>query len=167
MFDVFQLDLRPVCSEDKALIAQFVANQWGDDLIVSRGKLHRASSLPGFITLFDDRIVGLVTYHIEENECEIVTIDATQKFQGVGTMLLDAVKEAAQVSGCRRLWLIATNDNLDALRFYQRRGFVLAAIHVNALEKARELKQNIPKIGIDGIPIRDEIELEMDLTNND
>ena len=53
MFDVFQLDLRPVCSEDKALIAQFVANQWGDDLIVSRGKLHRASSLPGFITLFD------------------------------------------------------------------------------------------------------------------
>lgn len=167
MLDVFQLELRPVHPEDKSLIAQFIIGQWGEDLIVSKGKLHRPSTLPGFIIIVDDHIVGLVTYRIEGGECEIVTIDATQKFQGLGTKLLNAVKETAQASGCHRLWLITTNDNLVALRFYQRRGFVLADIHVNALEKSRELKPNIPKIGMDGIPIRDEIKLEMDLTNND
>jgi ribosomal protein S18 acetylase RimI-like enzyme len=79
----------------------------------------------------------------------------------VGSALIEAATQAARRVGCRRLWLITTNDNTHALRFYQKRGFVIAAIHVNALEKARRLKPEIPLIGEDGIPLRDEIELEM------
>jgi len=77
--------------------------------------------------------------------------------------LVAAVKRAAQETGCRRLWLITTNDNLDALRLYQRRGFTLAAVHPNAAAEARRLKPEIPLIGEYGIPIRDELELEMEI----
>jgi N-acetylglutamate synthase-like GNAT family acetyltransferase len=163
---IFEISLRATTLEDRPQVTQFIREQWGEDLVVSREKTHQPSTLPGFIAEYDEYIAGLVTYRIEQNTCEIVTIDATQKFRGIGTMLLDAVKAAAREAGCQRLWLITTNDNLSALRFYQRRGFVLAALHRNAIEKSREIKM-IPKIGMDGIPIRDEIELEMWLETGD
>jgi ribosomal protein S18 acetylase RimI-like enzyme len=90
-----------------------------------------------------------------------VTIDSDKPSIGVGTVLIDAVKEIARQAGCSRLWLITTNDNMNALRFYQKRGFVLVAVHRNALERSRKLKPEIPLIGDDEIPLRDEIELEM------
>lgn len=58
-----------------------------------------------------------------------------------------------------------TDDNLHALRFYQNRGFVLVAVYRNALEISRQLKPEIPLIGKNGIPLRDEIELEYTLSN--
>ena len=61
----------------------------------------------------------------------------------------------------RRAWLITTNDNLDAIRFYQRRGFTIATVHAGAIEQSRTIKPSIPLVGSYGIPIRDEIEFEM------
>ncbi|MBE2222502.1 MAG: GNAT family N-acetyltransferase [Anaerolineae bacterium] len=162
---IFQTTVRATTAADYAQTVQFIREQWGEDAVVSRGVLYQPSTLPGFLAEYDGNIAGLLTYHIKDNECEIVTIDATQRLLGVGTMRLDAVIEAAKEAGCHRLWLITTNDNLPALRFYQRRGFVLVAVHRNAIETSRTLKASIPKIGIDGIPIRDEIELEIDLRN--
>lgn len=103
--------------------------------------------------------VGLVTCHIQGAECESVTLNSLYPATGIGTALVEAVKEAAQSANRRRLWLITTNDNLNALRFYQKRGFVLVAVHRNAVAEAR--KPQIPAIGEHGIPLRDEIELEM------
>jgi N-acetylglutamate synthase-like GNAT family acetyltransferase len=160
---LFQITVRATTAADRPQVSQFLREQWGEDAVVSRGKLYQPSALPGFLAEEDSSIAGLLTYHIKGNECEIVTIDAAQKFRGVGTMLLGVVKEAAKAAGCHRLWLITTNNNLSALRFYQRRGFVLVAVHCNAIEKSRELKPRLPKIGMDGIPIRDELELEMAL----
>lgn len=67
----------------------------------------------------------------------------------------------ALLAGCRRLWLVTCNDNLKALGFYQKRGFCLTALHRNVLEVSRKLKPEIPQIGMDGIPLRDEIEMEL------
>jgi hypothetical protein len=47
------------------------------------------------------------------------------------------------------------------LRWYQKRGFELVAVHRRAVERARLIKPEIPLFGDDGIPIRDEIELEL------
>jgi ribosomal protein S18 acetylase RimI-like enzyme len=80
---------------------------------------------------------------------------------GVGSALVNAVKTIAASAKCRRLWLVTTNDNTYALRFYQKRGFQIVAAHRNALERSRKLKPEIPLEGVDGIPIRDEIELEI------
>ncbi len=79
----------------------------------------------------------------------------------MGSALLDAVKSVAAASKCRRLWLVTTNDNTRALRFWQKRGFRLVAVYPGSAEKLRRLNPKIPLTGIDGIPIRDEIELEI------
>ena len=106
---------------------------------------------------------GLATYRIEGEDCEIATLDSVSEGKGVGSALIEAVKDKACAAGCKRLWLVTTNDNTPALRFYQKRGFRLVAVHANALERSRRLKPQIPLIGQDGIPLRDEIELELAL----
>ena len=84
---------------------------------------------------------------------------------GMGTRLLAAVEEEAKSRGCDRLVVVTTNDNVDALRFYQRRGFSLVALHRGAVDKSRMLlKPEIPKVGEYGIPLRDELELHKDLS---
>ena len=74
------------------------------------------------------------------------------------------IEEAGQLArrqGYSRLWVITTNDNIDALRFYQRRGFCLVRVYRGAVDRSRaSLKPEIPAVGAYGIPLRDEIELE-------
>jgi len=106
-------------------------------------------------------LIGFACYHIEGDTCELVTLDSMREGIGVGSALIAVVAAAAQSAGCKRLWLITTNDNLHALGFYQKRGFVLVAVHRNAMQVTRQLKPLIPLIGDNGIPLRDEIELEI------
>jgi len=153
--------IRPLTTADREWISQFMLEHWGSNKVVSRGVVYYPQDLPGFVALHENEKVGLVTYNITGTSCEIVTINSIRPSSGVGTVLIEAVKDTAMKSGCKRLWLITTNDNLNALRFYQKRGFMLVAVHRNALELSRTLKPGIPLIGRDGIPLRDEIELEL------
>ena len=153
--------VRPVRAEDRDWIRRFVAERWGAEVVVARGVLYRPPELAGIVAEGDGGPIGLLTYQISGDACEIVTLDSVRPSMGVGTALLEAVKDAARAAGCRRLWLVTTNDNLEALRFYQKRGFVLVAVHRNAAEAARRLKPEISRLGAHGIPIRDEIELEL------
>ncbi len=137
---------------------------WGADFIVTRGRKVFAAELPAFLAEdASGKKLGLLTYEIIGDQCEVVTLDAFVKFSGIGTALMKRVEEASREAGCRRLWLITTNDNLDAIRFYQRRGMTIAAVHVNALVHSRQLKPSIPEVASNGIPLRDEIEFEMAL----
>ncbi len=152
--------LRSLTQTDRAWVARLITERWGAETIVAHGAVYHPHKLPGFVAIENDDRVGLVTYHIDGDACEIVTLDSLHPNRGIGTALIDAVKRAAQQSQCRRLWLITTNDNLHALRFYQKRGFVLAALHRGAVNESRKLKPEIPLIGMDGISIRDEVEME-------
>jgi ribosomal protein S18 acetylase RimI-like enzyme len=106
-------------------------------------------------------LAGVATYIVSGTDCEVLTLHAARSRRGVGTALIREVEQMAARRGCTRLWLITTNDNVDALRFYQRRGFRLARLHPGAVDASRlRLKPGIPEIGDHGIPIRDEIELE-------
>ena len=145
--------------------ARLLEQRWGGTQIVSRGRVHQAERLPGFAALRDDQPAGLVTYNIANNECEIVSLDSLYEGRGVGSALVGAVIELAMRQNRRRVWLITTNDNLPALRFYQKRGFKLTAVYPNALEISRKLKPQIPLTGLDGILLRDEIELEYPLSS--
>ena len=153
--------VRPVRAEDRDWIRRFVAERWGAEVVVARGVLYRPHELAGIVAEGDGGPIGLLTYQISGDACEIVTLDSMRPSMGVGTALLEAVKDAARAAGCRRLWLVTTNDNLEALRFYQKRGFVLVAVHRNAAGAARRLKPEISRLGAHGIPIRDEIELDL------
>ena len=156
------IQTRPIEEIDKEWITSILEKQWGSTKIVTRGKLRQADKLPGYIAFLDDKKVGLITYSIE-NDCEIITLDSLVQGKGIGTALLEKVKQTAKEQNCKRVWLITTNDNMEALRFYQKQGFVLSALYPNALEQSRKLKPEIPQIGIDNIPLRDEIELEIKL----
>jgi ribosomal protein S18 acetylase RimI-like enzyme len=154
------IEVRPVREDEWPLLAERLASAWGSAEIVSRGRVHDATRLPGLVGIADGQVAGLVTYDIRDGECELVTLNAFVDDRGVGSALLAAAAEEARQHGCRRLWLITTNDNLRALRFYQRRGLRLVALRANEIEKSRRLKPSIPLVGNDGIPIRDELELE-------
>ena len=158
-----KFQIRSLEKEDKPWVAGLLEEWWAGPQVVTRGRLHLADGLPGFIAIMDRQPAGLITYRIDGEECEIVTMNSLVEKIGIGSALIDAVKDIAVKSGCRRLWLIMTNDNTAALRFYQKYGFVLVAVHRNAIEQDRMLKPEIPFVGAGGIPIRDEIELEMPL----
>jgi N-acetylglutamate synthase-like GNAT family acetyltransferase len=153
--------VRPINNKDKEWVTGLLREWWAGPVIVTRGKMHQCDELPGFIVFEEGKPVGLATYEMNGTECEITSMKSLVEGKGVGTALIDAVKDTSIRTGCQRLWLITTNDNTRALRFYQKRGFSLVAIHRNAVEKSRQLKPEIPLTGNDSIPIRDEIELVM------
>lgn len=156
-----EIHIKKISASDRTWIKNFYQDRWGASRVASKGVLHDVPSLPGFIALDSDKQVGLLTYQIKDGELEIVTLDSLEENIGIGSALITKAVETAQLEGCNRVWLITTNDNTPALRFYQKRGFRLVAIHLNALNNSRKLKPEIPQIGLDGIPLRDEIELEL------
>jgi ribosomal protein S18 acetylase RimI-like enzyme len=156
--------VRPVTTDDRAWIVDTLRGSWNQTTVVSRGRAIRADELPGFIAEIDGTPCGLATYDIVDGDMELVTIDAIDQQHGVGTALVNVTVELARARQCRRLWLVTTNDNVDAIRFYQRRGFRLVAVHVNAVDEARMIKPSIPLIGDYGVAVHDEIEFEI-LTN--
>ena len=155
------LYIRKIADTDKGWMAELMKNAWGSTNIVSRGKLHDTLTLHGFVAEHDGRPVGLLTYLVDRDNCELVTLNSILEGKGVATGLIEELEKTAQEQGCKRIWTITTNDNTDALRFYQKRGFKLSAVYPNAIEEARKLKPQISMTGMYGIPIRDELELEL------
>ena len=155
------MSIEPVTDED--WLQGFVIEHWGAPGAVSRGLLISGPGIAGFKAIDDGSLAAVVTWRSHGEAWEIVTIDALTPHRGFGTALLHAVAEAAREAGARRLTLITTNDNLDALRFYQRRGWRIVAIHQGAVALSRRIKPAIPETGSYNIPIRDEIELEYPL----
>jgi ribosomal protein S18 acetylase RimI-like enzyme len=153
--------IRSLTDDDCVWVRQWMVNHWGAELMIVHGEQLYPVEYPGFVAETGTDVVGLVTYILRGDECEILTLDSLAEGQGIGSALIEAVRKIALEKGARRLWLITTNDNLHALRFYQKRGFELVKIHRHAVDESRELKPSIPLVGDSGIPIRDEIELEI------
>ena len=149
--------------DDRKWVKERTELLFGGEFVVSRNEVHDPHKLPGFIATVDRERVGLATFSIYGGECELVTIDSLCQFMGVGTLLLEKVMEVAREAGCQKIWTITTNDNLDAQRFFQRRGFVLTSVRVEGMTKIRLLKPSIPKIGYYDLPVRDEFEYELSL----
>ena len=154
---------RRLAADDLPELRRFLKEHWGDDFVVAHGVVYHPQELEGFIALDGREWVGLVTYKLAARACEIVSMDSLRERQGIGTRLIENVAAEARQAGCQRLFLVTTNDNLEALSFYQKHGFELVEIHRAALDESRKIKPSIPLIGLHGIPLRDEIELEMRL----
>lgn len=131
--------------------------------MISRGNLYRPEQLEGFVIEDADEWIGLLTFFIQDGECEVTSLDSLRESQGIGSMLINQAIEEARAQGCKRLFLITTNDNLRALGFYQKRGFEIVGVYRGAVNESRKRKPGIPLIGMNGIPLRDEIELEIKL----
>jgi N-acetylglutamate synthase-like GNAT family acetyltransferase len=138
---------------------------WGSEEMIDRSRVFYPAEQAAFIAEQNGEPAGAITYNILNGECEVTSLVSLHEGQGVGTALMKQVIAEAQASHCRRLWLLTTNDSLNARQFYQKLGLRLVALYPNAVDEARKLKPEIPEIGQNGIPLRDEFELEMILSN--
>lgn len=160
--------VRDAVSGDRDMLRRRLIAVWGDPEIVVHGTRYRADTLPALIAEVRGRTVGTVSYRISADTLELVSleacgelVDAVPPFRpvgriGVGTALVETVSCRAPA----RVLVTTTNDNLDALRFYQRRGFRLIGLRPAAVEVSRVIKPSIPERGEYAIPIRDELDLE-------
>lgn len=164
MSTVTHYTLRRLTPADKPVVTPLLVREWGavEVAALSICGLVDASTLPGWLAERDGEVVGLLTHLVRDGVAELVTINAFAG-GGVGAALLDALVEECRATGVHRIHVTTTNDNTRALRFYQRAGFRLTALRVDAVAEARKIKPGIPSHGQDGIPIRDEIELTMEL----
>src|SRR6056297_2734163 len=157
-------NIESINKENRAKALEVLRDHWGKTtILVSRGPVHDIRKLPGFIAVKDHKVVGIITYKLENNELEIITLNAFEEDKGIGTSLIEEVIKEGKELGCKRVWLITTNDNVHAMRFYQLKGFDMVAFHEDALNKAREIKPEIPEIGHFGIKAEHEIEVEYKL----
>jgi GNAT superfamily N-acetyltransferase len=155
--------ISPLDAETRPSVFEMAAKSWGTAVIVAHGELYDLSVITCFVALGGNDVIGYCFYRIDGCDCEILALEAIRQNNGIGSALIDAVKEQAWQANCNRLYLETTNDNCHAFRFYQRRGFDISAVRLNALDRSRELKPSIPPTGDDGIPIQYEIEFSMPL----
>jgi ribosomal protein S18 acetylase RimI-like enzyme len=153
--------VREIEPSDGRWVRTFLLEQFGSIRVVTRGVMHKADELPGFIALYKGDPSALLTYSHKGNELEVVTLHAAVRGRGLGSRILLAAQSRARDLRCRRLWLITTNDNEPAIQFYQRRGMRIAAIHRGAIAESRKLKPEISYFGVGGRPIEDEVEFEL------
>jgi len=155
--------LRRLTRDDLPRLRQFWVEHWDGEEMITRGNIYHPEQLDGFVLEDGNEWIGLLTFFVKDNECEVTSFDSLREGHGIGTKLINAVMDEARKQNCRRVFLITTNDNMHALRFYQKRGFELVALYRGAVNESRKIKPSIPLTGFDGIPLRDEIELEMKL----
>lgn len=155
------MELQKIDQGNRERINDFMIRHWFTLQMVVHGKSIDLGKAEGWYVCDDSEIIGLVTYRISGNEMEILSLDSPRENKGTGTALLRQALSDARNSGLTRVRLITTNDNLHALRYFQKRGFDIVRFYHNALDDARKIKPEIPLIGMGGIPLKHEIELEL------
>jgi ribosomal protein S18 acetylase RimI-like enzyme len=157
---VGSIHIRALFPEDRGWVLELLEERWGGDSMVGHGDVFFPADHRGFVAEDAGHLLGIVTYRVDGEACELTLIDVLEPGKGGGSALLDAVAAAAREAGCRRLWLVTTNDNLHALGWYSRRGFRVAAVREGAMDDARARKPTIPLVNREnGLPISDEIEM--------
>lgn len=151
--------IRPLTKNDQSWKEDLLNEYWGSTINVRKNELIDVAHDPGFVAVISEHPSGIITFRKGEYGLEITCLVSLIPGKGIGTKLLDQVITKAKEESVDKIWVIATNDNISGLKFYQKRGFILAALYSNSLEKARVLKPEIPQTGLENIPLRDEIEL--------
>ena len=159
--------VRPYAAGDRRWAEGLLEENMGGSRVARLGEVIDPVELPGLVAEGDGERIGLLTYIVDGDQFEVLSLHCRVENAGAGSALLAAAAELARGRGCRRLWLLTTNDNLHALGFYQRRGLRLCALHAGALDRDRALKPEIPQVNPDNrIPmrdLRDLLELELAL----
>lgn len=146
---------------DREEVAEFIENHWHSRMVMSRGKSFYPHEEQGLLERQEGIIVGLITYALEADAMEILTLNSTLEGKRIGTSLMLSAIEKARELKRKRIWLTTTNANLRAIGFYQRLGFRLIAVNCGAVDQARKTKPQIPEFGERGIAIHDEIVMEL------
>lgn len=149
--------------ENREAVTDFICEHWLTTEMIIRGEVVDMTRVDGIVGFEDQKIIALLTFRTGGDVCEITSLDSLKEGKGIGSSLIEKVIAAAREKQCKKIILVTTNDNINAIRFYQKRGFDMARLYHNALDVSRRLKPEIPLTGDNGIPLRHEIEFEYDL----
>ncbi|MFQ3596966.1 MAG: GNAT family N-acetyltransferase [Chloroherpetonaceae bacterium] len=157
------IQIRPKTTADAEWAEAFLNSQSSDAHLPTFAGITNILSLPAWIAEVDGEPVGLLAYHVQSDACHIVSLHVSRKRMGVGESLLVSLEAEAQAKGCKKLTCVIGNDNLNALRFLQKRAFHLSDLRVGAIDVRRKQNPKIQLTGEHGIPLRDELILEKSL----
>src|SRR5690348_4431602 len=87
-----ELTVRPAAPTDREAIDEVFLEAWGGFTVAGHGVLWDLRELP---TLVAGDVAGVLTYQIEGDRMEVVSIDAIPPGLGVGSALLDAAAGVA------------------------------------------------------------------------
>jgi len=159
-----EIELRPLTPADNAAAVALLDATMAGRHQSRLGEMHDVLALDSLGAWDGPQLVALATWSPPDttgrSELAALAVTDDRQGQGIGALLVDAVAMAALQAGATTQWLVTTNDNLDALRLYQRHGYHLAQLRPGAITEARRRKPTIPAIGDYGIPLRDELVLE-------
>jgi ribosomal protein S18 acetylase RimI-like enzyme len=149
----------PLDATDFKQVREIMVKEWGSDYVIVHSDIIHPAELAGYKIVDGEELVGLITYIVRGQECEIVTLNSFREGEGIGETLVKTVEKYALSQQCKTCMLVTTNDNLNALGFYQKRGFYISEVRPGAVDESRKVKLSIPMVAENGIPIRDEISL--------
>ena len=150
--------------DNRSIAAEYITKYWKTVNMVLHRKMTNVSLHEGVMAMQNGEPIGVCMYTVDGDQCEITLLDAgIHKGKGIGTELVECVKRTAREKGCRRLYLVTTNDNIEAILFYQRRGFDLVHVHYNEMDEVRKIKPMVPLTGSHGVPLKHDIEFSMEL----
>jgi ribosomal protein S18 acetylase RimI-like enzyme len=133
--------VRPLADGDREWARRLVADTWGAPVVSPGGVYNDPASLDGFVAENDEgRPVGLLTHRVADGRCEIVALVVLERGKGHGRALMEATRAEAREAGCERVWLITTDDNAEALAFYQSIGMREARRHLDFVDVVRRAK---------------------------
>ena len=156
-----EIVFREIVESDRGLVREYIVTHWKADRMVSRGRLYYPGDHSGFAALQSNQLRGVVTYEPVKGDYEITILHTDLPRHGIGKKLVELVLRKAKEARVNRLWLITTNDNIQAIAFYHKIGFDLVKLHHNALENSRLLKPEISLVGFEKIPLKHELEFEI------
>ena len=155
------MEWKRISTSDRTLVDEFIRQQWYTTTMIIRGKEVDMTQTEGFYVKEQEDIIGLITYFVSDDVLEVISLNSLRENQGIGTKLVDAVIREAKDRKLKKILVVTTNDNINAIKFYQKRGFDMACLYHNALDISRKIKPEIPLIGDHSIPLRHEIEFEL------
>lgn len=152
-----------IMNGDRDEVARFIERHWQSRVVMSSGKAYYPHRENGFLERRGGEIVGLLTYHLDGQCMEILTLNSTVEGQGIGSSLMLSAIDRARQLGCKKIWLTTTNDRLRVVDFHQRLGFRLTDVRLGVVDQARAVKPQIPLVGERGVPMRDELVMELEI----
>lgn len=155
-----EFEIRPM---EQHRLVELLQLRWPERTMLVAGRFVEPEDVLGIGAFTGDRLHGIATWLVNGRVMHIVAVNSFTEMRGIGIALVDAMIAHARSLGLATLRATISNDNVVALRFYQKRGFKLIALHRGIFDAMRYVRPSIPAVGLDGIPIRDELELEHEL----
>lgn len=149
--------VRDARTSDRGAIEEICDRVWGETELDCFGRTFDVLACENVVAEVDGEFAGLISLAIDGGDLAIVMLSVYPDYQGAGAGA--ALIERALARGAAMLLplvkVATTNDDIPALYFYQRHGFVIYEIGAGAAVDHHGAVTS----GFAGIPVRDEVRL--------